>query len=65
MNTVPGISSRHGIYPASPEAMEKGKETETGEKPMEMEGMTGGVVFHLQQQKGVPFQSRQQDTMQV
>ena len=42
MNTVPVISSPHGIYPASPEAMEKGKETEIGEEPMEMKGMAGG-----------------------
>ena len=42
MNTVPGTSSYHGIYPASPEAMEKGKEIEIGEEPMEMKGMAGG-----------------------
>ena len=42
MNTVPGISSHHGIYPTSPEAMERGKETEIGEEPMEMECMAWG-----------------------
>lgn len=31
MNTAPGISSRQGIYPASLESGEKGKETDAGE----------------------------------